>query len=76
MGFEAASVDLDRPSRDGRPRIGDRGEAGHALPLVVATDTTGRELDYIRQTMLDKRHGIDRENALVKAMPRFLTSRR
>ena len=26
-------------------------------------------LDYIRQTMLDKRHGIERENALVKAMP-------
>ena len=25
-----------------------------------------RLLDYIRQTMLDKRHGIERENALVK----------
>src|SRR5687767_14269410 len=33
----------------------------------------GRLLDYIRQTMLDKRHGIDRENALVKALPRGLT---
>lgn len=33
-------------------------------------------LDYIRQTMLDKRHGIARENALVKAMPRFLTKGR
>ena len=33
-------------------------------------------LDYIRQTMLDKRHGIARENALVKAMPRFLTKAR
>jgi MerR family transcriptional regulator/heat shock protein HspR len=32
-----------------------------------------RLLDFIRQTMLDKRHGIDRENALVKAMPRGLT---
>ena len=32
-------------------------------------------LDYIRQTMLDKRHGIERENALVKAMPLFLTRR-
>ncbi|HYI12473.1 MAG TPA: MerR family transcriptional regulator [Thermoanaerobaculia bacterium] len=28
-----------------------------------------RLLDYIRQCMLDKRHGIERENALVKAMP-------
>ena len=28
-----------------------------------------RLLDYIRQCMLDKRHGMDRENALVKAMP-------
>ncbi|HEX7705081.1 MAG TPA: MerR family transcriptional regulator [Thermoanaerobaculia bacterium] len=33
-------------------------------------------LDYIRQTMLDKRHGIDRENALVKAMPRGLAKLR
>ena len=32
-----------------------------------------RLLDYIRQTMLDKRHGIERENALVKAVPRGLT---
>jgi MerR family transcriptional regulator, heat shock protein HspR len=35
-----------------------------------------RLLDFIRQTMLDKRHGIDRENALVKAMPRGLTKLR
>ena len=28
---------------------------------------------FIRQTMLDKRHGIDRENALVKTTPRGLT---
>jgi MerR family transcriptional regulator/heat shock protein HspR len=34
-----------------------------------------RLLDYIRQTMLDKRHGIERENALVKAVPRDLTRR-
>jgi len=32
-------------------------------------------LDFIRQAMLDKRHGIDRENALVKAQPRGLTRR-
>ena len=32
-------------------------------------------LDYIRQCMLDKRHGIERENALVKAMPTGLTRR-
>jgi MerR family transcriptional regulator, heat shock protein HspR len=32
-----------------------------------------RLLDYIRQVMLDKRHGIDRDNALVKALPRGLT---
>ena len=35
----------------------------------------GRLLDFIRQTMLDKRHGIERTNALVKAMPRGLTKR-
>ncbi len=34
-----------------------------------------RLLDYIRQTLLDKRHGIDREGALVKAVPRHLTRR-
>ena len=33
-------------------------------------------LDYIRQTMLDKRHGIERENALVKLQPRGLTKAR
>ncbi|HEY2830047.1 MAG TPA: MerR family transcriptional regulator [Thermoanaerobaculia bacterium] len=35
-----------------------------------------RLLDYIRQTMLDKRHGIERENALVKLAPRGLTKAR
>ena len=35
----------------------------------------GRLLDYIRQVMLDKRHGIERENALVKALPRGLMKR-
>ena len=35
-----------------------------------------RLLDYIRQCMLDKRHGIERENALVKSMPRGLTRTR
>ena len=34
-----------------------------------------RLLDFIRQTMLDRRHGIERENALVKATPRNLTKR-
>ena len=34
-----------------------------------------RLLDYIRQVMLDKRHGIERENALVKAEPQGLTRR-
>jgi MerR family transcriptional regulator/heat shock protein HspR len=34
-----------------------------------------RLLDYIRQTMLDKRHGIERENALVKAPSRGLAKR-
>ena len=28
-----------------------------------------RLLDFIRQVMLDKRHGIERQNALVKATP-------
>jgi len=36
----------------------------------------GRLLDFIRQTMLDKRHGIERGNALVKALPRGLTRTR
>jgi MerR family transcriptional regulator/heat shock protein HspR len=35
----------------------------------------GRVLEYIRQTMLDQRHGIRRENALVKAEPRGLTKK-
>lgn len=34
-----------------------------------------RLLDYIRQCMLDKRHGIERSNALVKAMPQGLARR-
>ena len=33
-------------------------------------------LDYIRQTMLDKRHGIERENALVKHIAAHLTKTR
>jgi MerR family transcriptional regulator/heat shock protein HspR len=36
----------------------------------------GRLLDYIRQVMLDKRHGIERGNALVKSMTRGLTRTR
>jgi len=36
----------------------------------------GLLLDFIRQTMLDKRHGIERGNALVKATPRGLTKTR
>ena len=36
----------------------------------------GRLLDYIRQGMLDKRHGIERENALVKATPLGLAKTR
>ena len=35
-----------------------------------------RVLDFIRQAMLDKRHGIERGNALVKASPRGLTKTR
>jgi MerR family transcriptional regulator/heat shock protein HspR len=35
-----------------------------------------RLMDYIRQCVLDKRHGIERENALVKAEPRGLTKLR
>jgi MerR family transcriptional regulator/heat shock protein HspR len=34
-----------------------------------------RVMDYIRQNVLDKRHGIERENALVKAYPRGLAKR-
>ena len=32
-----------------------------------------RVMDYIRQNVLDKRHGIERENALVRVGPRVLT---
>ena len=35
-----------------------------------------RLLEFIRQTMLDKRHGISRTNALVKAVPFHLTRNR
>jgi MerR family transcriptional regulator/heat shock protein HspR len=35
-----------------------------------------RLLDYIRQCLLDKRHGIERENALVKLEPQGLTRTR
>ena len=35
-----------------------------------------RLLDFIRQTLLDKRHGIERDNALVKAQPQGLTKAR
>jgi MerR family transcriptional regulator/heat shock protein HspR len=38
-----------------------------------AEDQFDQMLRVIRQTVLDKRHGIDRENALVKAPPRGLT---
>ncbi len=34
-----------------------------------------RLLDYIRQTLLDRRHGMDREGALVRLVPRHLTRR-
>ncbi|HEX8151500.1 MAG TPA: MerR family transcriptional regulator [Thermoanaerobaculia bacterium] len=33
-------------------------------------------LDYIRQCVLDKRHGIERENALVKFQPAGVAKRR
>jgi MerR family transcriptional regulator, heat shock protein HspR len=38
-----------------------------------AEDQFDEMLRLIRQTVLDKRHGIERENALVKAAPRGLT---
>ena len=42
--------------------------------MMAAADVPFDQLlDYIRQTMLDKRHGIERENALVKSAPRGLT---
>jgi MerR family transcriptional regulator/heat shock protein HspR len=45
--------------------------------MMAQTDMDfGPLLDYIRQTMLDKRHGIERENALVKSESRHLTKTR
>ena len=38
-----------------------------------AEDQFDQMMRVIRQTVLDKRHGIERENALVKAAPRGLT---
>jgi MerR family transcriptional regulator, heat shock protein HspR len=38
-----------------------------------AEDHFDQMMRVIRQSVLDKRHGIDRENALVKAAPRGLT---
>ena len=46
-----------------------------ARMMAQADMNFDRLLDYIRQTMLDKRHGIERENALVKLQPRGLTKR-
>jgi len=46
-----------------------------ARMMAEADMEFGRLLDYIRQLMLDKRHGIERENALVKAMPMGLARR-
>ena len=41
--------------------------------LNRAEDYFEQMMRIIRQAVLDKRHGIDRENALVKAAPRGLT---
>ena len=41
--------------------------------LNCAEDYFEQMMRIIRQSVLDKRHGIERENALVKAMPRGLT---
>ncbi|HXG58607.1 MAG TPA: MerR family transcriptional regulator [Thermoanaerobaculia bacterium] len=41
--------------------------------LDRAEDHFEQMMRVIRQSVLDKRHGIDRENALVKAEPRGLT---
>jgi len=43
--------------------------------LDRAEDHFEQMMRIIRQSVLDKRHGIDRENALVKAMPRGLAKR-
>jgi MerR family transcriptional regulator/heat shock protein HspR len=40
-----------------------------------AEDHFGQMMKVIRQAVLDKRHGIERENALVKAAPRGLARR-
>jgi MerR family transcriptional regulator/heat shock protein HspR len=47
-----------------------------ARMMVDADVPFDRLLEFIRQAMLDRRHGIDRENALVKAGPRGLTRTR
>ena|ERR1700759_27185 len=41
--------------------------------LDRAEDHFGQMMRVIRQAVLDKRHGIERENALVKSTPRHLT---
>jgi len=47
-----------------------------ARMMAQADMNFDRLLDYIRQTMLDKRHGIERENALVKLEQQGLTKAR
>jgi MerR family transcriptional regulator/heat shock protein HspR len=51
--------------------LGDAKEA-----LERAEDYFDQMMRVIRQSVLDKRHGIDRENALVKSPPRGLTKAR
>src|ERR1043165_6699591 len=47
-----------------------------ARMMAQADMDLDRLLDYIRQTMLDKRHGIERENALVRHEPKGLAKAR
>jgi len=47
-----------------------------ALKMIEADMEFDRLLDFIRQTLLDKRHGIERENALVRSPPGNLTKTR
>lgn len=47
-----------------------------ARMMLEADVEFSRLLDYTRQLMLDKRHGIERQNALVKAEPQGLARQR
>lgn len=69
LGVNLAGVEVilnvQRSLQEAREAIGRAEEA-----IERAEDQFGDMMKVIRQAVLDKRHGIERENALVKSPPR------